>query len=376
MHTTSSSEAASSSPQLAALEVIADVLARAEDTAAPDSFYSGLAEAVCRLGSMQRAIVFGYDDVLREVRAVGSHNIDADLFEGVQVGLETAPVAAQALDEDRVIEITADLTAALAEEYAPLVGESTLICTPMAAAGRQVGVILSDRSADSPPLTPGESNLLWVFGKMAALAAISGTAARQSERARLLEHRLDLARDLHERVVQRLFGASLVLASDEPMGREERDRCANELTEAATDLRRLVQRSDSETFRRPQRPLAAEIERLQREHPGLGIVAGGELGSSPDGLEGLVQSVLAEAVRNAHKHANPTQVEVRARSEGDAFILEVENDGVRPSDPAAIAGMGLRLAAFDALEHGGIVEFGARPGDRWQVRLLLPEKTR
>ena len=353
------------------------MLARAEDTAAPDSFYSGLAEAVCRLGNMRRAIVFRYDDILREVRAVGSHNIDAaELFADVQVGLETAPVAARALAEDRVIEITADHQEDIAEEYVPLVAESALICTPMAAAGRQIGVILSDRPADSPRLTDGERNLLWVFGKMAALAAISGTAARQAERARLLEHRLELARDLHERVVQRLFGISLVLSSDEEMGRERRDRCADELTEAASDLRRLVQRSDSDTFRRPQRPLAAELERLQREHAGLGIVADGELSAAPDGLEGLVQNVLAEAVRNAHKHARPSRVEVRARSQGDAFILEVENDGVQPSSPAAIAGMGLRLVAFDALEHGGIVEFGSRPGERWQVKLLLPDRAR
>jgi hypothetical protein len=34
--------------------------------------------------------------------------------------------------------------------------------------------------------------------------------------------------------------------------------------------------------------------------------------------------------------------------------------------------MGLRLAAFEALQVGGFVEFGARDGDRWQVRLVVP----
>ena len=36
------------------------------------------------------------------------------------------------------------------------------------------------------------------------------------------------------------------------------------------------------------------------------------------------------------------------------------------------AGMGLRLAGFEALQAGGLLEFGAREGDRWQVRLVVP----
>jgi hypothetical protein len=34
--------------------------------------------------------------------------------------------------------------------------------------------------------------------------------------------------------------------------------------------------------------------------------------------------------------------------------------------------MGLRLAGFEALQAGGLLEFGARDGDRWQVRLVVP----
>jgi hypothetical protein len=34
--------------------------------------------------------------------------------------------------------------------------------------------------------------------------------------------------------------------------------------------------------------------------------------------------------------------------------------------------MGLRLAAFEALQLGGVVEFGERAGGSWQVRLVVP----
>ena len=41
------------------------------------------------------------------------------------------------------------------------------------------------------------------------------------------------------------------------------------------------------------------------------------------------------------------------------FVLEVTNDGVTP-DESGQTGMGLRLAGFEALQAGGLLEFGAR----------------
>ena len=54
-----------------------------------------------------------------------------------------------------------------------------------------------------------------------------------------------------------------------------------------------------------------------------------------------------------------------------AFVLEVTNDGVG-GPPVGTAGMGLRLANFEALQAGGLLEFGARDGGNWQVRLVVP----
>ena len=73
--------------------------------------------------------------------------------------------------------------------------------------------------------------------------------------------------------------------------------------------------------------------------------------------------MLAEAVRNAHKHAGPTRGRGRRCERDDGtLVLDVCNDGVR-GRPRRAAGMGLRLAALEALQVGGIVEFGERePG--------------
>ena len=55
-----------------------------------------------------------------------------------------------------------------------------------------------------------------------------------------------------------------------------------------------------------------------------------------------------------------------------AFVLEVANDGV--TGRGHRAGMGLRLAALEALQSGGVVEFGMRGPGTWQVRLVVPDE--
>ena len=114
------------------------------------------------------------------------------------------------------------------------------------------------------------------------------------------------------------------------------------------------------------------MQRLGTAHPELGIVLeSGAPGDVPTALEPLAQSVLTEAVRNAQKHARPTRVAVRVTRGDGTFALEVINDGV--AGGRRRAGMGLRLAALEALQSGGVVEFGERGPGRWQVRLVVPD---
>jgi signal transduction histidine kinase len=88
-------------------------------------------------------------------------------------------------------------------------------------------------------------------------------------------------------------------------------------------------------------------------------------------MESLAQNVVAEAVRNARKHAQPTWIDVRVERADGTVAIAIVNDGVGAGAPAG-AGVGLRLAAFEALEFGAAVDFGLTPPDRWHVRLVLP----
>src|SRR4051794_10517350 len=118
------------------LEVFVELLSRVEADGSSDAFYSRLCEATCRLASMDRAIIFRYDEGRRRVRAAGAYGISLDLFADAQLTLESAPIARQALAEDRVIEVVEDVAGEVPAEYRSLVRDATLVCTPLSGAGR------------------------------------------------------------------------------------------------------------------------------------------------------------------------------------------------------------------------------------------------
>jgi signal transduction histidine kinase len=358
--------------EVRAVETFADLLFAFETDEPASGFYGRLCEAVCRMADMDRVLIFLYDHGLRRVRAVGSYGIDLDLFRDLQVTADDAPMAMRALREDRVIEVAGDFRGELPDEYLHLLTDARLVCTPMAAAGRWAGVILSDRLGDRA-VTDAEAHLLWTLGKVAALAAGARAATRSNERARQLQDRIDLAREIHDGVIQRLFGVSMALSVPGDLPEAERHRCAAEIQDALADLRTAVQRPLGRTSRATGTTLLSEVRRLAGAHPELNIELEAESEHVPPLLEPLAQSVLGEALRNAQKHARPTRVGVRVARDNGTFVLEVTNDGIDPSGTRERpAGIGLRLAAFEALQHGGTIEFGESDGRLWRVRLLAP----
>ena len=354
-----------------ALDAFADVLADAEAGASRDAFYGRLCLAICQLASMDRAVIFRYDEALRRVRVAGTHNLDIKLFEDDEVSVDSAPIAREALARDAVIEVASPSADDVPERYRPLIRGGMLVCVPLVAAGRWIGVAICDR-ASGAALSQREQHLLWTLGKTAALASAARIATFEGARARELQHRIDIAREVHERVVQRLFGVSLALDAEGDFPGDARARAAAEIQQALAELKTVVQQPLGRTSRPTGTTLAEEVHRLARTHTKLRIDIDPESRLAvPANIEPLAQSVLRESLRNAQKHASPTQVVVSADTRDGVFVLEVVNDGVNGTGQRS-TGMGLRLAAFEALQIGGFVEFGRRDDDKWQVRLVVP----
>jgi signal transduction histidine kinase len=357
-----------------ALDVIVELLSELdrEPGSGGAGFYDRLCAALCRVANMQRAGLLLYDEARQLVVPVGSHGVEAGLLADIYGTLEETPIAQVALAEDRVVEVTGELGRWVPERYARFGGVETLTCTPVSAGGRWLGVIFADRGGGRFVLTDEERHAMWTLGRTAALAATVRIATSQQGRARLLAARIELAREIHERVMQRLFGVSLVLGSEGQLSDEARRRCADEMQAALKDLRDALARPLAPPSLDTGATLRDELARLGRHYKDLPLELDWEQGVEvPDEVESLAQSVLAEALRNAQKHADPTSVRVRVGRSDGTFVLEVRNDGADARARGSGTGMGLRLAAVEALQRGALVEFGPEGSD-WRVRLVVP----
>lgn len=366
-----------------AMDVLVELLSEFDDRAAgsASAFYSSICEAACRLTSLDRAALLLYDEVRKLVVPAGSHNIEPELLAQLYGSLEETPIAQTALAEGRVV-VESQLEGKVPERHERLPGLRTLTCAPVSSGGRLLGVLFADRKGHEYTLSSHERRTLWTLAKTSALAAGAVIASTELERARLLSERVELAREVHERVMQRLFGISLVLGSGAELMPDEQARAAAEIEAALGELRGALERSTLPASEPDPRlgertSLRDELDRLGRHYKGLPLRLEWSDGVEvPAHLEPLARSVLAEALHNADKHAKPSQVSVSVASADDAFELEVRNDGVGAhGSPGVLAdgpSMGLRLAAFEALGRGGVVEFGPAGRDEWRVRLLVP----
>jgi signal transduction histidine kinase len=355
------------------MDVLVRLLLELDDQDEEGQFYDRICEAVCLQTSMERAVLFLYDRGRQLVLPAGSHGVEHEILAHTYGTLEETPIAQRALAEDAVVETT-DLATDVPARYASLPSVTKLSCTPVAAGDRWLGVVFADAAGARFALTEEERLTMRALGRTAALASHVREVTRQRERSRRLAERIEVAREVHERVTQRLFGVSMALGSDRPLIAEDRERCAAEIGAALAELREaligpveLSRASEGETLR-------FELDRLGRQYKHLPLRVSWKRGVSvPKGLEPLAVSVLNEALRNAEKHAEPTEVSVTVEAANDTFALEIRNDGLRDGGqgPGRGSGMGLKLATYEALQRGGMLDYGSEE-DHWRVRLVLP----
>jgi signal transduction histidine kinase len=360
------------------VDVLVGLLAELDEATESGVFYDRVCQAVVTLTTMKRAVLLLHDETYRSVIPVGSSGFDPGRLKRIGGTLDETPIAQIALEEDRVVEVgvnggDGDLAEHLPARYASLPESSYLTCTPISAARRWLGVIFADREGEDYPLGDGESETMMTLGRLAALTASVEHSTEQRESERRLAERVELTRDLHENAIQRLFGVALALGSEHGLSAGERRRCQEELRSVVGDLRTALTRPVGPLGppRRPSPGLDEMLARLADRRPELRIhwEAGVEV---PDDLEPLANSVLSEALRNADRHAEPTVIDIRVSSDGQTFSLAIENDGAGDGQSTRGSGLGLRLAALEALRYAGLVEFGACPGARWRVRLVVP----
>lgn len=251
--------------------------------------------------------------------------------------------------------------------------------TPVRRGALELATVVHDRSlAEHPDLL---ESVLSAAGLAIEIARLRVEVRRQlaeveASRARIVavgyEERRRLERDLHDGAQQRLVSIGLALrdvqrqlppASASAM---ELDATVVELTGAIEELRELA---------RGVRPaglddgLAAALRELAARSSLRTRVDATEERFS-DSLETAAYFVASEALANAAKHAQASEVALSAARRNGSLVVRVRDDGVGGAVPAAgsgLVGMSDRVAAL-----GGTVSVDSPRGGGTTVTAELP----
>jgi signal transduction histidine kinase len=221
---------------------------------------------------------------------------------------------------------------------------------------------------------------------LAAVAAVAIDNARLHDRLQdlaVLQDRERIARDLHDKVIQRLFAAGMALQA---AGRLIDADVSPRIAETVDELDAIIAEIRSTIFTLEARPSdrpnlsAAILDLVDETTRGAGIEPtvriDGALNSlvTPELADELL-AVLREALSNVVRHSGAHRVEVTIHAAHD-LLLTVHDDGrgPPPDDHRARRGRGLANLAARAQAHGGTFSFG--PGSsggtslQWRVPLL------
>jgi PAS domain S-box-containing protein len=200
----------------------------------------------------------------------------------------------------------------------------------------------------------------------------------------LLEDRERIARDLHDRVIQRLFAAGLALQGIASSLRDEQvvarvERTVDDIDESIRDLRTVIfgltRRRSRAGLRDDVLALVDESTRALSFEPHVRF--GGPVDTMvPAPLGEHAVAALRELLANVAKHAHASRVEVDVLVTDDDLVLQVRDDGAGLAAHFTERGEGLRNLASRAHALGGSfrIENRAPRGTyaEWKVPLQPP----
>lgn len=234
-------------------------------------------------------------------------------------------------------------------------GARPALVLPLRAADTVAGVVVVLRDRGSPAFTDEQLDMMAAFADQAALAWQLAVTQRRMHELDVLADRDRIARDLHDHVIQRLFAIGIALQGTIPRARypEVRQR----LSGAIDDLQAIIQEIRVAIFDLHGGPAGATNLR-QRLDSAIAQFADsgvrttiqfvGPLSVVDAGLADHAEAVVREALSNAVRHANATEVTIDVRVEDDLSIDVVDN-GRGITGPVTESGLAnLRRRAKDA----------------------------
>ena len=224
--------------------------------------------------------------------------------------------------------------------------------------------------------------LLVTISEQVGIAIENDHLRRQARSAAVDAERQRLARDLHDSIAQMLYSQILFTSAAQKhlqLNRQDQaveylDRLNATAKQALREMRLLIYQ-----LRPPELKNASLEEMLLRrfemveQRSGIAARLEGQwqLPSNP-ALHDALYRMVEEALNNALKHAQPSEVLVACRQDPQGFSLEIIDNGCGFNVEETSAGMGMHNLRERAAQLGGALAISSEKGCGTRVSIRLP----
>jgi len=268
----------------------------------------------------------------------------------------------------------------------PEAGFQCMAIIPMIARGNVVGVI-SVATRQERCIGEREVNMLTAIAAWAATTIENARLHRQGRRLAVLEERERIGMDLHDGIIQSIYGvglaldyARIALDEDTQTARQKIEQSIEALNSTIRDIRSYILDLRPRQFH--GRDLMEGLGRLADEFKANSNVeitlAGPEniLTDFPASNATALFHICQEALANVAKHSQARRVDVRLWTARDRVLLEIADNGLgfdlRKMN--FTLGHGLSNMHTRARKEGGDVEITSYPGEGTNVLAWVPRR--
>ena len=259
--------------------------------------------------------------------------------------------------------------------------------TPILLRGEPLGNLYLTEKQNGDEFTADDAEALETLAAQAAIAIENARLYSQSERVSILEERHRIRMDLHDGVMQSLYGVGLLLEdvaerlqAEPEKAKAQLMRSVDRLNAAIADLRGYV--LGLRPITASDRPLEESLRLLAEQARSNAlidvdvIIAGGATARLDRDRREAAYYIAADALGNVARHARARRVSLQLSERSGDVILEITDDGVGFTTDQATSGHGLGNMRQRAFAVGGTLLVESEPGSGARVRLELPTSLR
>ncbi|MBI2334028.1 MAG: GAF domain-containing sensor histidine kinase, partial [Chloroflexi bacterium] len=263
-------------------------------------------------------------------------------------------------------------------------GFHQVLSVPLVSGERVMG-IMSIATRSKASFEDRSVQMLSAVGAWAGLSIENARLHVNARRLAVLEERNRIGMDLHDGIIQSIYGVGLALEGtkhliDENPGatKEKIDHAIDGLNQAIRDLRAYI--LDLRPRQLGNDGLMSGIKRLIAEYRANTFSEVGFMPPDSDMKELTQTQALAlfhicqEALANAAKHAKAKSVQISLWTTDDRALMEVHDDGkgFNTEEMSSFIGHGLANMQTRARSSGGDIDITSVPGEGTTVFVWVP----